>query len=139
MNKVQLIGRLTADPELKQLQGGGDLTSFAVATSRYYKDQSGEKRQETEFSKCVAFGKTAVTLKQYLKKGSQVYIEGRLKTRSWEDQSGQKKYATDIVVENFEFLSAKPKESAQEEPKEETKDIEQAPQAETSGIEDLPF
>ncbi len=102
-----MIGNLTADPEQKQTQSGLAISNFTVATNRKYTDKSGEKHEEVEFTKCVAFGRAAEILNQYLVKGKKVYIKGRPKTRSWDDKSGQKKYMTETIIEEFEFLGTK--------------------------------
>ncbi len=104
LNKVQLIGNLTRDPELKSLPSGIKVASFSLATNRSWKDQNGQKQDATEYHNLVAFAKPAELIAQYMKKGGSLYIEGRLQTRSWDDAAtGQKKYRTEIVVENFQF------------------------------------
>jgi len=102
LNKAMLIGNLTRDPELKSLPSGVKVTSFSLATNRSWKDANGAKQDATEFHNLVAFGKPAELIAQYCKKGNSLYVDGRLQTRSWE-QDGQKKYRTEIVVENFQF------------------------------------
>lgn len=111
LNKVQLIGNLTRDPEMKSLPSGIKVTSFSIATNRSWKDQSGAKKEATEYHNIVAFGKPAELISQYMKKGGQLYVEGRLQTRSWDAQDGQKKYRTEIIVENFQFGSG-PRDSS---------------------------
>ncbi len=104
LNKVQLIGNLTRDPELRALPSGVKVASFSLATNRSWKDQDGKKQDSTEYHNIVAFSKPAELIAQYCKKGSSLYVEGRLQTRSWDDKnSGEKKYRTEIVVENFQF------------------------------------
>lgn len=104
LNKVQLIGNLTRDPELKSLPSGIKVASFSLATNRSWKDQNGQKQDATEYHNLVAFAKPAELIAQYMKKGGSLYVEGRLQTRSWDDTAtGQKKYRTEIVVENFQF------------------------------------
>ena len=99
MNKVILIGRLTRDPELKFIAGSGNaVTRFSIAVTRQF------KRDEADFINCVAFGKTAETIAQYLTKGSQIAITGNIRTGSYDAQDGSKRYTTDVVVENFEFV-----------------------------------
>lgn len=102
LNKVFIIGNLTRDPELKSLPSGVQVASFGVATNRYYTDRDGAKKESTEFHNIVVFGRSAETSAQYLKKGSQVLVEGRLQTRSW-DQDGQKRYRTEIVADRVQF------------------------------------
>lgn len=107
LNKVMLIGRLTRDPESRTIPSGQTVASFSIATSRQWKDQSGQKQEKTEFHNITAWRKLAEIVAQYLKKGKQVYIEGRLETRSWEDQSGVKKYRTEIVADNLIMLGSR--------------------------------
>jgi single-strand DNA-binding protein len=104
LNKVQIIGNLTRDPELKSLPSGIKVASFSLATNRTWKDADGQRKDASEFHNIVAFAKPAELISQYCKKGSSLYVEGRLQTRSWDDAAtGQKKYRTEIVVENFQF------------------------------------
>jgi len=102
VNKMILVGNLGNDPETKYLPNGNAVTNITVATSESYKDKtSGEQIEKTEWHRVVFFGKLAEISGEYLKKGSQVYIEGKLQTRKWQDQSGQDKYTTEIVVDSF--------------------------------------
>lgn len=104
LNKVILMGNLTRDPEVKALPSGVKVVSFSLATNRTWKDQSGKKQDQTEYHNVVAYARPAEVIAQYSKKGSSLYVEGRLQTRSWDDQtSGQKKYRTEIVLETFQF------------------------------------
>jgi len=103
LNKVLLIGNLTRDPELKALPSGSKVASFGIATNRVFKDKEGNRQESTEFHNIVVFGRTAETVAQYMKKGSQIYLEGRLQTRSWDDKSGEKKYRTEIVADTIQF------------------------------------
>jgi len=104
LNKTMIIGRLTRDPESRNIPTGQLVSSFSVATNRTWKDQSGAKQEKVEFHNVVAWGKLAEICKQYLNKGKKVFIEGRLQTRSWDDQNGQKKYKTEIIAENMQML-----------------------------------
>jgi single-strand DNA-binding protein len=104
LNKVMVIGRLTRDPEVRTTPNGAKVVSFSVATSFNWTDQSGQKKEQTEFHNVVAWRKLADIIGQYLKKGSQVYIEGRLQTRSWDGQDGKKNYRTEIVADNMIML-----------------------------------
>jgi single-strand DNA-binding protein len=105
LNKVQIIGRLTRDPEVRTTPNGAQVASFSVATSFNWTDQSGQKKEQTEFHNVVAWRKLAEIIGQYVKKGSQIYIEGRLQTRSWDDQkTGTKKYRTEIVADSMIML-----------------------------------
>ncbi|MDG1858095.1 MAG: single-stranded DNA-binding protein [Emcibacteraceae bacterium] len=102
INKVILVGNLGRDPEVKFLPSGGAVANLAIATSESWKDkQTGEQKEKTEWHRVVMFGKLAEIAGEYLKKGSKVYIEGQLQTRKWQDQSGQDKYTTEIVVQGF--------------------------------------
>lgn len=103
LNKVMIIGNLTRDPELKSLPSGVKVTSIGLATNRSWKKEDGSKQESTEFHNAVAFGKPAELIAQYCRKGSSLYIDGRLQTRSWDGTDGQKKYRTEIVIENFQF------------------------------------
>lgn len=108
VNKVILIGNVGRDPELRNLPNGDAACSLSIATSRKWKDKgSGDMMEETEWHRVVAFGRTAEVAAQYLKKGSPVYIEGRLKTRKWTDKEGVEKYTTEIVSESMQFLGAR--------------------------------
>ncbi|OGG56746.1 single-stranded DNA-binding protein [Candidatus Kaiserbacteria bacterium RIFCSPHIGHO2_02_FULL_55_20] len=102
INKVMLFGNLTRDPELRALPSGMNVVNFSVATNRTYKDRDGKKQEQTEFHNVVVFGRQADTVNQYLKKGSSVYVEGRLQTRSWE-KDGEKKYRTEVVADRVQF------------------------------------
>lgn len=106
LNKAMIIGNLTRDPELKQIASGQSVCSFGVATSRNWKDASGNKQEQTEFHNIVAWGKLAEICGQYLVKGKKVYVEGRLQTRDWEGQDGVKRYRTEIICENMVMLGA---------------------------------
>ena len=103
LNKAFLIGRLTADPQTKNLPSGTQVCNFGLATDRYFTDKSGQKQKQTDFHNIVAFGKLAETISQYLTKGGLVFIEGRIRTRSWEDASGQKRYRTEIIAERIQL------------------------------------
>lgn len=108
LNKVTLIGNICADPEVKYTPSGTAILTVSLATSRRYKEkQTGEKKEDTEFHRLVMFGKTAEIAGEYLKKGSQTYVEGRLRTQKWQTQDGQDRYTTEIVVEDFKMLGKK--------------------------------
>ena len=102
LNKAMIFGNLTRDPELRALPSGGQVCSFAIATNRVYKKADGSKAEEVEFHNVVVFGRQAETSAQYLKKGSSAYVEGRLKTRSWE-KDGQKQYKTELIADTVQF------------------------------------
>ncbi len=103
INKALIYGNLTRDPETKALPSGAAVTSFSVATNRVYKDKNGAKQESVDFHNIVTFGRQAEVVAQYLKKGSAVYIEGRIQTRSWDDKDGTKKYRTEIVADTVQF------------------------------------
>lgn len=99
INKVIIIGNLGQDPEIRYMPNGGAVANLSIATSETWRDkQTGEAREKTEWHRVVIFGKLAEVAGEYLKKGSQVYIEGQLQTRKWQDQSGQDRYTTEVVV-----------------------------------------
>ena len=109
VNKVIIVGNVGRDPETRYMPSGDAVTNISVATSDRYKDkQSGEMKETTEWHRVAFFGKLAEIAGQYLKKGSQVYVEGRLRTRKWMDASGQEKYSTEIVAETMQMLGGKP-------------------------------
>ena len=104
LNKVLLYGNLTRDPEVRALPSGMNVCNFSVATNRVYRDRDGKKQEQTDFHNVVVFGRQADTVAQYLKKGSAVFVEGRLQTRSWDDKnSGEKKYRTEVVADRVQF------------------------------------
>ena len=114
VNKTILVGRLGKDPEVRKTPNGATVCSFSIATSEKYKDKQGNQQEETEWHNIVAWNKTAECLGQYLRKGSLVYLEGKLKTDSWED-NGVKKYKTNVIVNNFQFLDSKPQDNQQQQ------------------------
>ena len=103
LNKVYLIGNLTRDPELKALPSGTKVANLSVATNRKYKDKEGVLKDTTEFHNIVAFAHLGELAAQYLKKGQQALVEGRLQTRSWETPNGEKRYRTEIIADNIQF------------------------------------
>ena len=108
VNKVILIGNLGRDPEVRSTTSGQPVASFTLATSRRWRDKNGQKQEQTEWHNIVVWGKQAEIAGQYLTKGKQVFIEGRLQTRSWDDrQSGEKKYRTEVVCDNFQMLGGR--------------------------------
>ena len=111
VNKVIIIGRLGADPEMKAVGQGSTVTRLSVATSESWTDKNGQKQERTEWHRITVWGKLAEICGKYLQKGRQVYVEGKLQTRSWED-NGQKKYATDIVANTVQFLGSAGAETA---------------------------
>lgn len=111
LNKVLLIGNLGADPEIKYTPNGTAIANLNIATSENRKNNEGEWEEKTEWHRVVAFSKQAETCKDYLHKGSRIYLEGRLQTRSWDDANGQKHYMTEIVISNFLMLDGKPSDA----------------------------
>ena len=104
VNKVILVGHLGANPELKYLPSGQAVCEMRLATGESYTDKQGQRQERTEWHRVVVWGKTAENCSQYLSKGRQVYVEGRLQTRSWDDKEGNKRYTTEVVAQNVTFL-----------------------------------
>lgn len=133
VNKVILVGNLGQDPTVRYAATGSALANATLATSESWKDKtSGEKQEKTEWHKLVFFGKTAEIAGQYLKKGSQIYVEGRLQTREWE-KDGVKRYSTEIVVSEMQMLGSRPDTDAKPEAK------ASAPEFVDSDLDSLPF
>ncbi|HEY67217.1 MAG TPA: single-stranded DNA-binding protein [Thermoflexia bacterium] len=107
LNKVMVIGHVGRDPEMRYMPSGRPVTSFSVATTRSWTNAEGERREETEWFNVVAWGNLAEICKQHLRKGQQVYIEGRLQTRSWEDQEGRKRFRTELVANEMILLGSR--------------------------------
>jgi single-strand DNA-binding protein len=108
LNKVILIGNLGSDPEVRYLPSGAAVTSISLATTRRWKDkQTGEKKDATEWHRVVFFNRLAEVAGEYLKKGSQAYIEGRIQTRKWQDNTGQDRYSTEIIAEEMHMLGSR--------------------------------
>lgn len=144
LNKVQLIGRITQDIELKQTPNGQSVTTLSVATNRNYTDGSGVRQEQSEFHNVVLWGKLAEIASQYLAKGRRVYIEGRLQTRSWDAQDGTKRYRTEIVGENMIMLDGKGSDDSSSSPSYEANSAPAVKrtspkQEEEISIEDIPF
>jgi single-strand DNA-binding protein len=110
VNKAILIGRLGKDPELRYTPGGKAVASFSLATSERWTGQDGQKNESTTWHNIVAWGKQAEIMKEYLSKGREVYIEGRIDNRSYDDKEGNKKYISEVVVTNFQLLGNRPSE-----------------------------
>ena len=107
LNKVMLIGHVGKDPEIKYTPGGMAVATFSVATNDAYKDKEGNLKERTDWHRIVTMGRTAEVMGEYLKKGQLVYVEGRLQTRSWDDDKGNKRYITEIVAFSVQFLGRK--------------------------------
>ncbi len=112
-NKVQLIGNLGMNPEVKELEGGRKVAKFTLATNEYYNNKKGEKVQETQWHNIVAWGKTAELMEQLLGKGKEVMLEGKLTSRTWDDKDGNKRYITEVVANDFLLIT--PREDAKKE------------------------
>lgn len=142
LNKAMIIGRLTRDPEVRTTPSGQNVASFGVATNLVWNDSSGQKQEKVEFHNVVAWRKLADICGQYLKKGSKVYIEGRMQTRTWEGQDGSKKNRTEIVAENMIMLDGKGGSSAgafSASNGGSAKDKSQTTGEEEISVEDIPF
>jgi single-strand DNA-binding protein len=107
VNKVILIGNLGRDPETRYTADGAAITNISIATTRRYKDASGQQQEETEWHRVSFFGRLAEIAGEYLRKGRSVYVEGRLRTRKWQDKDGNDKYTTEIVAENMQMLGSR--------------------------------
>lgn len=107
VNKVILIGNLGSDPEVRYTPDGVPVANFSLATNESWNDKDGQRQERTEWHRLVLWRRQAEVAQQYLKKGSKIYVEGRLQTRSWDDQSGQKRYATEIVVNDMQMLDSR--------------------------------
>jgi single-strand DNA-binding protein len=107
VNKVILIGNLGRDPETRYMPEGGAITNISIATTDKWKDKNGEMQEKTEWHRIAFFGKLAEIAGEYLKKGSQVYVEGRLQTRKWQDKDGQDKYTTEVVANVMQMLGSR--------------------------------
>ena len=107
VNKVILLGNLGANPEMRFTQGGQAVANLRLATSERWTDRNGQKQETTEWHRVVVFGKQAEIVGQYLTKGRQVFVEGRIQTRQWQDQQGQKRYTTEVVAQRVEFIGGR--------------------------------
>ena len=140
LNKVFIIGNLTRDPELRSLPSGAPVVSFGIATNRVWKDKSGQKKEDVQFHNIVAFGKQAEIVKQYLAKGSSIFIEGRIQNRTWDAQDGTKRNKTEIIAERLQLGPRRDgvkgvSSSAQIKPEA----IETIEYPEEANTEDIPF
>lgn len=145
LNKAIVIGNLTRDPELRSLPSGVQVATLGVATNRVWKDKDGQKKEDVQYHNVVVFGRQAELVAQYLRKGSSVLAEGRMQTRSWDSQDGQKKYRTEIVADRIQFgpraggaqagTPTSPKESNTDAPPPEAIDYPE----ESVNVDDIPF
>ena len=132
LNKVMIIGRLGADPEIRYTQAGQPICSLRVATDESYTDKDGNRVERTEWHSVVAFQRSAENCNQYLRKGSLVYVEGKLSTRKWQDQKGQDRYTTEIRAERVQFL-----EKRENGPQKPAQSKERG--SEQNSMDDIPF
>lgn len=147
LNKVMLIGNLARDPEVRTTPQGASVVTFSVATNLRWTNPAGERQERTEFHNVVAWRKLADLIGQYLRRGSKVYIEGRLQTRSWDDAQGNRRYRTEVVAENMimlDRLQGGPRSNEPAPPPQEPQEpegVDQAPPAEEPqiNVEDIPF
>ncbi len=155
LNRVQLIGNLTRDPELRYTPSGSAVCSFSIATNRSWTTDTGEKKDESEFHRIVAWNKLAEICSQFLTKGRKVFVEGRLATRSWQAQDGTQKQTTEIVISDMILLDNRkseggedveadaspkaPKVAKKAESKKEEEVVEEGPAEEEIAADDIPF
>lgn len=141
MNRVVIVGRLTRDPDLRYTSNGVAVANFNVAVNRPFKNQNGE--QEADFIQCVTWRKQAENLANYMKKGSQIGVDGRVQTRSYDAQDGKKVFVTEILAESIQFLESKStsnnSSNAQQPKQEQPQSFEQAGESINIGSDDLPF
>ena len=150
LNKVLLIGNVGKDPEIRHLQGGASVATITLATSERYKDRNGESRELTEWHTIIAWRQLADLAENYIRKGSQIYVEGRIRTRSWDDQNGQKRYATEIQADVIQLLGRRNDNPAPQQPAPAQPQYQQPQPQQTTpivspadltddGTDDLPF
>jgi single-strand DNA-binding protein len=144
VNKVILIGNLGKDPELRYTPGGQPVASFSLATTERWSDKNGQRQDKTEWHNIVVWGKLAELANQYLKKGRSAYIEGRITNRSWDDRDGNKKYRTEIVANQIQFLGGapvggEPQPISEPGPASDSSFDQSAPATSSVGEDDLPF
>lgn len=138
VNKVILVGNLGRDPEVRSTTSGQQVATFSLATSRRWKDRDGNRQEQTEWHNLVCWGRQAEVAGQYLTKGKQIYVEGRLQTRSWDDkQSGEKKYKTEVVCDNFQMLGSRGDAAAGGSSGDS--EFASAPQGPAEDDDDIPF
>lgn len=141
VNKAILVGNLGADPEVRHTAGGTPVANFRIATTENYTNRDGQRESRTEWHRIVTFGKLAEICGQYLKKGKQVYIEGRIQTREWEDQSGNKKWTTEIIANQMQMLGRAGDRDYTPEDSQEPQYADNSSQVTAGGSDDddLPF
>jgi single-strand DNA-binding protein len=136
VNKVILVGNLGKDAELRYTPGGAAVATLRLATTDRYKDKEGQWQEQTEWHTVVVWGKTAETLAEYLRKGKQIYVEGRLQTRSWDDKEGKKRYATEVKSDRIVLLGGRVPGGEREEPASQAEPVREG--AELTD-DDIPF
>lgn len=140
VNKVILIGNLGADPEIRNTPGGTVVANFRIACTETWRDNRGERQERTEWVTLVAWRKIAEVAQRYLRKGSQVYIEGKLQTRTWEDrQTGQKRYATEVLVDTLTMLGSRDRNAGGRQAEQQHEDPPPEGDPATVTDDDLPF
>ncbi|HVA97637.1 MAG TPA: single-stranded DNA-binding protein [Bacteroidia bacterium] len=139
VNKVILVGNLGKDPEVRYLEGGTAVAKFSLATSESYKDKTGKKVDQTEWHNIVLWRGLAEVAEKYLKKGMQVYIEGKIRSRSWEDKEGVKKYTTEIIAENLNILGKKEDRDGNTNHTESPNESSNVSTSANESTDDLPF
>lgn len=137
VNKVILVGNLGKDPEVRYLEGGTAVANFSLATSESYKDKTGKKVDQTEWHNIVVWRGLAEVAEKYLKKGMQVFLEGKIRTRSWDDKEGNKRYTTEIVADNLTILGRKEDNSSSNSSSQMAESS--TPIAAAGATDDLPF
>lgn len=137
VNKVILVGHLGADPEIRYTQSGAPVATIRLATSESWKNKNGQKEEKTEWHRVIAWAKLAELAGQYLSKGRQIYVEGRIQTRSWDDKEGHKRYSTEIVATNIQFLGGPG--GAKTEGKGMPEDLPPPPDNLGASEDDIPF
>ena len=139
INKVTLIGNLGADPEVRKTASQQTVTQFSLATSESWTNKEGERQEKTEWHRIVVWGKLAETCAKHLAKGRQVFIEGRLQTRSWETEQGQKRFTTEVIANQVLFLGRSPQSMGKEDTAAEDMSYKKEPAFTDKSAEDLPF
>ena len=137
VNKVIIVGRLGADPEIRTVSSGQTVCRMNLATSENWTDREGQRQERTEWHRVIVWGRMAEVCGQHLSKGRQIYVEGRLQTRSWEDDQGQKKYTTEIVANTVKFLGSADRQSSSSGAG--TNSQEFTPEPSFDSTEDIPF
>lgn len=141
INKVILIGNVGKDPEIRYLENGTPVTTITLATSEYYTNKNGERVSNTEWHNVVLWRNLAEIAQKYVKKGSQIFIEGKIRSRSWDDKDGNKKYITEIIADNMQLLGRKPDDSQSSASHEPAKSVVENDSVSIASepTDDLPF